>query len=143
MQYSNAQVRSILQGFGFLYPPEGELSSPISQDNSPLVDSVTIDAIKDFQAYYELKVDGIVGPITMAKAEQAMRILQDHLNRIINANLPLDQPFYGPKTTAAVVTFQQRYGFFPTNGFATLPLRQRLYDLVRGQGIRVEPLGVN
>ena len=141
MQYSNAQFRSILQGFGFLYPPEGELTSPISQANSPLVDRVTIDAIEEFQAYYKLKVDGIAGPITMAKAEQAMQILQDHLNRIVKANLPANQPFYGPKTTAAVKTFQQRYGFSPANGFATLPVRQRLYDLVRSQGVRAEPAG--
>jgi len=141
MQYTNAQFRSILQGFGFLYPPEGELTSPISQSNSPLVDRVTIDAIEEFQAYYQLKVDGIAGPITMAKAEQAMRILQDHLNRIVRANLPVNQPFYGLKTTAAVTTFQQRYGFSPADGFATLLVRQRLYDLVRSQGIRTEPVG--
>jgi peptidoglycan hydrolase-like protein with peptidoglycan-binding domain len=141
MQYNNAQVRSILQGFGFLYPLEGELTSPISQDNSSLVDRVTLDGIEDFQAYYKLNVDGIVGPITMAKLEQAMRILQDHLNRIINANLPADQPFYGPRTIAAVTTFQRQYGLSPVNGFATLPVRQKLYDLVRTQGVRVEPVG--
>jgi peptidoglycan hydrolase-like protein with peptidoglycan-binding domain len=141
MQYNNAQFRSILQGFGFLYPPEGELTSPISDSNSPLVDWVTIDAIKEFQAYYKLTVDGLAGPVTLAKAEQAMRILQDHLNRVINANLPANQPFYGPKTVAAVITFQQRYGFSPAKGFATLPVRQRLYDLVRTQGVRVEPVG--
>ena len=141
MPYTNAQFRSILQGFGFLYPPEGELTSPISDSNSPLVDWVTIDAIKEFQAYYNLTVDGIAGPITLAKADQAMRILQDHLNRIIDANLPADQPFYGPRTTAAVTTFQRRYGLSPVNGFATLPVRQKLYDLVRTQGVRVEPVG--
>lgn len=141
MQYNNAQFRSILQGFGFLYPPEGELTSPISDSNHPLVDRVTIEAIEDFQAYYKLKVDGIAGPITLAKAEQAMRILQDHLNRIVNANLPANQPFYGPRTTAAVANFQRRYGFSPANGFATLPVRQRLYDLVRGQGILAESIG--
>ncbi|MBW4541945.1 MAG: peptidoglycan-binding protein [Myxacorys chilensis ATA2-1-KO14] len=141
MQYSNAQFRSILQGFGFLYPPEGELTSPISDSNGPLLDWVTIEAIKEFQAYYKLKVDGIAGPLTLAKAEQAMRVLQDHLNRVINANLPMNQPFYGPKTVAAVITFQQRYGFSPAKGFARLPVRQRLYDLVRSQGVRVEPVG--
>lgn len=141
MPYTNAQFRSILQGLGFLYSPEGELTSPISDSNSPLLDWVTIEAIEEFQAYYKLKVDGVAGPITLAKAEQAMRILQDHLNRVVNANLPANQPFYGPKTVAAVITFQQRYGFSPAKGFATLPVRQRLYDLVRGQGVRVEPVG--
>jgi peptidoglycan hydrolase-like protein with peptidoglycan-binding domain len=141
MPYTNAQFRSILQGFGFLYPPEGELTSPISDSNSPLVDWVTIDAIKEFQAYYKLNVDGIAGPVTMAKAEQAMRILQDELNQVIQANLPANQPLYGPRTTAAVAAIQQRYDFSPANGFATLPVRQRLYDLVRTQGIRVEPVG--
>lgn len=141
MKYTNAQFRSILQGFGFLYAPEGELTSPISSDNSPFVDRMTLDATKEFQAYYKLKVDGIAGPITMAKAEQAMRILQDHLNRVMNANLPMNQPFYGPRTTAAVANFQRRYGFSRVNGFASLPVRQRLYDLVRAQGVRVEPVG--
>ncbi|MBW4419875.1 MAG: peptidoglycan-binding protein [Myxacorys californica WJT36-NPBG1] len=141
MPYNNAQFRSILQSFGFLYPPEGELTSPISDDNSPMVDWVTTEAIKEFQAYYKLKVDGIAGPRTLAKAEQAMRILQDHLNRVVNANLPTSQPLYGPRTTAAVTTFQGRYGFSPAKGFAALPVRQKLYDLVRGQGVRAESVG--
>lgn len=140
MPYTNVQFRSILQGLGFLYPPEGELTSPISDDNSPFTDWVTIEAIREFQAYYKLTVDGIAGRITLAKAEQAMRILQDQLNRVVNANLPMNQPFYGPRTVAAIITFQKRYGFSPADGFASLPERQKLYDLVRTQGVRVEPV---
>lgn len=130
MTYTNAEFRSILNGFGFLYPPEGELSTPISDDNSPLDDRMTIDAIQDFQTYFHLSVDGIAGPITLAKAEQAMRILQDELNQVIDANLPQNQPFYGPKTVAAVELFQRRNGFF-ADGVASLPVRQKLYTLSR------------
>jgi peptidoglycan hydrolase-like protein with peptidoglycan-binding domain len=135
MTYTNAEFRSILNGFGFLYPPEGELSTPISDDNSPLDDRMTIDAIQDFQTYFHLFVDGIAGPITLAKAEQAMRILQDELNQVIDANLPQNQPFYGPKTVAAVETFQRRNEFF-ADGVASLPVRQKLYTLSR-QTVRV------
>lgn len=130
MTYTNAQLRSILNGYGFGSAPEPDPIFPISSYEGPLTDKVTVDAIKAFQAYFKLKVDGIAGPITMAKAEQAMRILQDNLNRVIRANIPPNQPFYGPRTVAAVKEFERRYGY-NVDGVANLVVRQRLNDLAR------------
>ena len=130
MTYTNAQFRSVLNGHGFAYAPEPDSNFPISSNNSPLVDKITVDAIKDFQAYFKLKVDGIAGPITMAKAEQAMRILQDNLNTVIKANIPANQPFYGPKTVAAVKEFERRHGYY-VDGVASLAMRQKLNEMAR------------
>lgn len=130
MNYTNAQLRSILNGHGFGYCPEPDPYFPISSFDGPLTDQVTVEAIKAFQTYFQLKVDGIAGPITMAKAEQAMRILQSNLNLVIKANLPANQPFYGPKTVAAVKEFERRYGY-PVDGVANLSVRKRLNDLAR------------
>jgi peptidoglycan hydrolase-like protein with peptidoglycan-binding domain len=130
MTYTNAQFRSILNGHGFGYAPEPDRNFPISTYEGPLTDKVTVDAIKAFQTYFQLRVDGIAGPVTMAKAEQAMRVLQANLNRVIKANLPADQPFYGPKTVAAVKEFERRYGY-PVDGVANLSVRQRLNNLAR------------
>lgn len=130
MNYTNAEFRSILYGHGFGYAPEPDPNFPISSKNRPLTDKITVDAIKEFQKYFQLKVDGIAGPKTMAKAEQAMRILQDNLNRVIKAGLPQNQPFYGPKTTAAVKEFERRYGYV-VDGVANLEVRRHLNDLAR------------
>jgi peptidoglycan hydrolase-like protein with peptidoglycan-binding domain len=130
MDYTNAQLRSILNGHGFGYAPEPDPSFPISSFNGPLTDKVTVDAIKAFQTYFQLQVDGIAGPITRGKAAQVMRVLQANLNLVVKANIPANQPFYGPKTVAAVKEFQRRYGY-PANGVATLPVRQHLNTLAR------------
>lgn len=130
MTYSNAQLRSILYGHGFGYTPEPDPYFPISSFEGPLTDQLTVDAIKAFQTYFQLKVDGIAGPITMAKAEQAMRVLQANLNLVVKANLPANQPFYGPKTVAAVKEFERRYGY-PVDGVANLTVRKHLNDLAR------------
>lgn len=130
MNYTNAQFRSILNGHGFAYAPEPDSNFPISSYEGPLTDKVTVEAIKEFQAYFKLKVDGIAGPLTMAKTEQAMRILQDNLNRVIKANLPTNQPFYGPRTVAAVKEFERRHRF-TVDGVANLAVRQRLNELAR------------
>ncbi|HEY9861804.1 MAG TPA: peptidoglycan-binding protein [Candidatus Obscuribacterales bacterium] len=130
MTYTNAQFRSILNGYGFGSSPEPDPNFPISSYEGPLTDKLTVEAIKAFQAYFKLKIDGIAGPITMAKAEQAMRILQDNLNRVIRANIPQNQPFYGPRTIAAVKEFERRYGY-NVDGVANLVVRQRLNDLAR------------
>lgn len=128
MAYTNAQFRSILNGHTFGYFPDPNF--PISNNGAPLTDRVTVDAIKAFQTYYKLTVDGIVGPITMAKAEQAMRVLQNNLNRVVSANLPTNQPFYGPRTVEAVRAFERRYAY-SVDGIADLGVRQRLNDLAR------------
>lgn len=130
MSYTNAQFRSILNGHGFGYSPEPDPNFPISSYEGPLTDKVTVDAIKAFQTYYKLRVDGIAGPITLAKAEQAMRVLQDNLNRVMKTNLPTNQPFYGPRTVAAVKAFERRYGY-NVDGIANLVVRQRLNDIAR------------
>lgn len=130
MNYTNAQFRSILYGHGFGYSPEPNSNFPISSNEAPLTDKVTVDAIKEFQAYFRLQVDGIAGPITKEKAAQAMRVLQYNLNLVVKANLPANQPFYGPKTVAAVKEFERRYGY-AVDGVANLSVRQRLNDLAR------------
>lgn len=130
MIYTNAQFRSILNGHGFSTSPANDPNFPISSYEGPLTDKVTVEAVKAFQTYFKLKVDGIAGPITMAKAEQAMRILQDNLNRVIRANIPQNQPFYGPRTVAAVREFERRYAY-NVDGVANLVVRQRLNDLAR------------
>lgn len=128
MNYTNAQFRSILNGFGYGYAPEPDPSFPLSSFDGPMIDQVTVEAIEAFQAYFNLTVDGIVGPQTMAKAEQAMRVLQAELNQVVGAGLPQDQPFYGPRTVAAVKEFQRRYGFF-IDGVANLTVRRKLLEL--------------
>ncbi|GAB4344592.1 MAG: hypothetical protein OHK0047_37660 [Leptolyngbyaceae cyanobacterium] len=130
MNYTNAQFRSIINGYDFTSTSARDSYFPISSNEAPLTDKATVEAIKAFQTYFQLKVDGIAGPITMAKAEQAMRILQYNLNLVIKANLPVNQPFYGPKTVAAVKEFERRYGY-SVDGVANLPVRKRLNDLAR------------
>ncbi|MBD2022395.1 peptidoglycan-binding protein [Leptolyngbya sp. FACHB-36] len=130
MAYTNAQFRSILNGHGFSTSSQPDVNFPISSNEGPLTDKITVDAIKAFQTYFKLKVDGIAGPITIAKAEQAMRVLQDNLNRVIKANIPANQPFYGPRTVAAVKEFERLYKF-NVDGIANLAVRQRLNELAR------------
>jgi peptidoglycan hydrolase-like protein with peptidoglycan-binding domain len=131
MNYTNAQFRSILNGLGHKRQTSADgLNFPISNDNSPLTDALTVQAVKKFQTEYKLVVDGIAGPITMNKAEQVIRILQTNLNSCVNAGLPSNQPFYGPLTTAAVKSFQKKI-YRVQNGVADYELRVILYDFVK------------
>ncbi|MBH8564030.1 peptidoglycan-binding protein [Nostoc sp. CENA67] len=129
--YTNAQFRSILFGLGYLAKDFANpaLGFPVTTDNSPFTGNKTLQAIRNFQADYGLLVDGIVGAKTMAKVEEVIKILQYELNVVVNAGLPKDQPFYGPKTVQAVKKFEaQYYGKderFVT-GVATLELRKYL-----------------
>lgn len=83
-------------------------------------------AIESFQQEYQLKVDGIAGPKTMAKAEQVIRILHNELNTTVNAGLPNNQPFYGAQTVEAVKKFQSKY---LQDGIASNPVRLELKDV--------------
>ena len=131
MNYTNAEFRSILNGFGYKPKTQADGSNfPVSNDNSVLTDPLTLQAIKKFQSEYKLVVDGIVGPKTMNKAEEVMKILQNELNSCVKANLPANQPFYGPMTTTAVKNFQRKVQRVP-NGIADYDLRVRLYNLYK------------
>jgi peptidoglycan hydrolase-like protein with peptidoglycan-binding domain len=134
MQYTNAQFRSILCGLGYLgkeFVSDGNSSSfPVTSDNSSLTGTHTRYAITQFQQEYKIQADGLVGPQTMGKAEQVMKILQNELNQCAKTGLPNNQPFYGPLTTAAVKKFQAKIGV-KQDGIARSSLRLKLYELYR------------
>ncbi|MBI4781064.1 MAG: peptidoglycan-binding protein [Oscillatoriophycideae cyanobacterium NC_groundwater_1537_Pr4_S-0.65um_50_18] len=131
--YTHAQLRSILNGLDFSSPPEDEASFPLTQYDGAMIDWVTIDAVKAFQTYFQLEVDGIAGSQTKAMAAKAMRILQADLNLVMKLNPPLsaDQPFFDLRTIEAVRTFQRSYGLSPANGVANLPTRLKLRQMAQ------------
>lgn len=127
MQYTNKQFVSILNGFGYKSKTQADGPNfPVSNDDSSLTDTLTVEAVKKLQREYKLKDDGIVGPKTMAKAEEVMKMLQNELNVVVKAGLPNNQPFYGPQTTAAVKKFQAKIKV-TQNGVASQPIRVELY----------------
>lgn len=130
MNYTNAQFRSILNGLGNRQRISADnYNFPLTVDNSPLKDDRTLDAIKNFQRQYkdQLKVDGIAGPKTMDLAEAMMRILQYELNIVLKAGIPASEPFYGPKTVAAVKEFQALNNL-PQDGIACHRVRVKLHS---------------
>jgi peptidoglycan hydrolase-like protein with peptidoglycan-binding domain len=129
INYTNAQIRSILNGLGFRSRVFGNdranPSFPYTEDNSPLTDPTTQHAIRKFQTEYKLAVDGIAGAATKAKLEEVMRILHDELRALVDPNFPTNQPFYGLQTIAAIRTYQR---LLAEDGIATLPVREKLYE---------------
>jgi peptidoglycan hydrolase-like protein with peptidoglycan-binding domain len=102
-------------------------------------DKSTVQAIIGFQRYFNLDPDGIVGPLTMAKAEKQMHVIHYELDLIMQPNPPLrpQPPLYGPQTCAAVRDFRRRYGFEPDgnpyNDFvADLAVRRKLDAVTPG-----------
>jgi hypothetical protein len=129
--YTSAQIRSILNGWGHRTKTAADGSNfPISDDNSPLTDALTVEAIKKFQREYGLKVDGIVGPITKNKAAEVVSGLQLELNKCVNGAIPENQPFYGPVTVAAVKKLEAKLKL-AQDGVASNSLRVKLYDLFK------------
>jgi peptidoglycan hydrolase-like protein with peptidoglycan-binding domain len=139
--YNNAQIRSILNGLGYRNRGSNEPDFPLSSDNSPLNDAKTVQAIKDFQSYFGLVPDGVVGANTKAKVEKQMYIIQYELDLVMKPELPLrpqNTPLYGPQTAQAVNDFRRRYGFEPdrnTNNdrVADIPVRRYLDELTLGR----------
>ena len=133
-QYTNAQLRSIFYGLGYVAREfvDVSLGFPVTTDNSALTTPRMTQAIRQFQADYGLGVDGIIGPKTRAKLEEVMRILQYQLNLVVKAGLPQDQPFYGQKTVAAVKKFEAQIGV-AQDGVATRDLRVRLNELAKAK----------
>jgi peptidoglycan hydrolase-like protein with peptidoglycan-binding domain len=129
VNYTNAQIRSILNGLGFrsrvFSSDRANPTFPYTEDNSALTDAVTQHAIRKFQTEYKLTIDGIAGPATKAKLEQVMSILHRELKALVDPNFPTNEPFYGLQTIAAMRTFQRQLA---EDGIATLPVREKLYE---------------
>jgi murein L,D-transpeptidase YcbB/YkuD len=131
MNYTPAQFRSILNGLGYRDPiGSHDPDFPYSWDNTPLTDTHTVNAIKKFQLDYGLVVDGIAGVATMTKAATVMNEIHHELNRVLACNIFDNQPFYSPRTIAAVKQFQKT--LLP-DGMINLSLRQALLEATEMQ----------
>jgi peptidoglycan hydrolase-like protein with peptidoglycan-binding domain len=128
MNYTNAQFRSILNGLGYREELPSDRDYPISDDESPMTDDITVEAIMAFQAYFNIQVDGIAGPETLYMASVEMETLHMELNQVMGSEIPAGEPFYGPMTIAAVQSFERAKGFFAIDGVASLLVRQALYQ---------------
>lgn len=142
--FTNTQIRSILNGMGFKQRGVNESNFPISIDNSSLNDLLTVEAIRRFQTYFKLTVDGIVGPQTEAMAEKAMNVLHYELDLVIKPNplLRPQAPVYSPQTAQAVAKFRLRYGFEPdgnpnSDRVADLSVRRKLDELTPNKAVAV------
>lgn len=134
--FSNAQIRSILNGLGFKGRDADEPDFPLSSDDSALDDQETVRSVRAFQDYFNLAQDGIVGPKTKAVAEQELDVIHYELDVVIQPEPRLrpQAPLYGPQTVQAVSNFRRQYGFEPdgnpdSDRIADLPVRRRLNDL--------------
>jgi peptidoglycan hydrolase-like protein with peptidoglycan-binding domain len=128
MAYSNAQIRSILNGLGYRSQLQSsDPNFPLSEDDSPLADEPTIKAVMKFQVDYSLTVDGIVGQQTTSTMQVEMNSLHIELNEVVNTGISEDEPYFGPQTLAAIKQFQQQQ---QPDGIASFPLREELYSAV-------------
>ena len=146
--YSNAQFRSILNGLGLRNQGRNEPNFPISSDDSVL--DTDRSAVIEFQAYFGLVADGIVGPRTQATAEHEMYVVQYELDLVMKPEpriRPQNAPFYGPQTAQAVAHFRHFYGFEPdgnvkNNRIADLPVRRKLDELTLNARAMAEAMPV-
>jgi peptidoglycan hydrolase-like protein with peptidoglycan-binding domain len=134
--YTNAQFRSILNGLGFRNRGRNEPDYPISADESSLDNDR--QAVINFQDYFNLKVDGIVGPQTRSTAKQEIFVIQYALDLVMKPEPRLrsqNAPFYGPQTSLVIGDFRERYGLEPDGNanddrMADINVRRKLDNLV-------------
>jgi peptidoglycan hydrolase-like protein with peptidoglycan-binding domain len=135
LSYTNAQFRSILNGLGLRNQGSNEPNFPISSDEGNL--DTDRSAVIEFQAYFGLTTDGIVGPHTEATAQQQMYVIQYELDLVMKPEPPIrpqNSPFYGPQTAEAIARFRRFYGFEPDGNvkndrIADLSVRLKLDEL--------------
>jgi len=116
--YTPREMRSALMGFGY----------NVTVGDAPLTDAATLEAVRQFQRYYKLQVDGIAGPQTQDLMAELMMILHANLNLVVKPNPPLARSQYYSSATEAVVRQYQEKAGFPVTGIATQPVRQKLDD---------------
>ena len=148
LSYSNAQFRSILNGLGLRNQGQNEPNFPISDDDGNL--DTDRSAVVEFQAYFGLPADGIVGPRTQETAQRQMYVIQYELDLVMKpepAIRPQNSPFYGPQTAEAIASFRRSYDFEPDGNvrndrIADLPVRRKLDELTPNARAMAEAMPV-
>lgn len=124
MTYTNAQLRSILNGLRYTNLNEmTDATFPLSTDDSPLTNTSSVQAIRKFQIDHQLEVSGVVDSYTLSAIQTVMKNLISDLNRANHTAIPLDRPLYDAATIAAVKLVQQQ---LPPNGIASYSLQNAL-----------------
>jgi N-acetylmuramoyl-L-alanine amidase len=157
-----AQIIGLLERIGLLgdsadsvggIAPGGS-SAGDSSGGDPVYDQRVELAVRNFQQQRNLTVDGVVGPLTFRRLDEARWRLGDRILTHLPGNLTagddvyalqgrlLDLGFkvgrvdgyYGPETEAGVREFQRNFGIPPdgTCGPATLKALTRLSPMVKG-----------
>jgi murein L,D-transpeptidase YcbB/YkuD len=122
--YTNAQLRSILNGLGYTTQDVTDDSTfPLSIDNDSLTDARFVQAIQKFQREHQLDVNGIVDSDTSLAIQIEMEKLNKDLNRSVNIGFSLDRPVYDAETSFAVKLVQRQ---LLVNGVASHALREAL-----------------
>ncbi|MEH1949307.1 MAG: peptidoglycan-binding domain-containing protein [Nostoc sp.] len=148
LSYTNAQFRSILNGLGLRNQGSNEPNFPISSDEGNL--DTDRSSVIEFQAYFGLATDGIVGPQTQAKAQLQMYVIQYELDLVIKPEpriRPQNSPFYGLQTAEAIAQFRRSYGFEPDGNvkndrIADLSVRLKLDELTPNARAMAEAMPV-
>ena len=104
----------------------------------------------EFQAYFGLPADGIVGPKTYETAQKQMYVIQYELDLVIKPEPPIrpqNAPFYGPQMADAIARFRSIHGFEPDgNGqndrIADLSVRRKLDELTPNARAMAEAMPV-
>ena len=148
LSYTNAQFRSILNGLGLRNQGSNEPNFPISDDDGNL--DTDRSAVIEFQAYFGLPADGIVGPQTQATAQKQMYVIQYELDLVMKPEPPIrpqNAPFYGTQTAEAIAQFRRFCGFEPDGNvkndrIADLPVRRKLDELTPNARAMAEAMPV-
>ena len=151
-----AQITGLLQRIGLLDEGPGPggvpSSEPASRDD--VYDSLVELAVRTFQQQRGLTVDGVVGPLTFRRLNEARWRLGDRIlthlpgdlvagddvyalqGRLLDLGFPVGRVdgYFGPETEAGVREFQRNFGIPPdgTCGPATLKALTRLTPMVKG-----------
>jgi N-acetylmuramoyl-L-alanine amidase len=157
-----AQITGLLERIGLLGDSAdsvddigpGGSSTGGSAGGEPVYDQRVELAVRNFQQQRNLTVDGVVGPLTFRRLDEARWRLGDRILTHLPGNLTAGDDvyalqgrlldlgfkvgrvdgFYGPETEAGVREFQRNFGIPPdgTCGPATLKALTRLSPMVKG-----------
>ncbi|MBE9012950.1 peptidoglycan-binding protein [Pseudanabaenaceae cyanobacterium LEGE 13415] len=145
---SLADLRENLDGLGYYLGPRGldglgnsvgacdrDILGAIDCNVTSLrqlanIDDYTRAAIQQYQIDNNMAATGNDGAQLRAAIEKTVKILQDNLKRVLKIEIELSGNYR--RTTYGAVKSYQRSRSLPVTGIATITMRRRLFDEVRG-----------